>query len=217
MQIPYQAFGALEFCRKVQKEFKIPQENIICVGDELDCYFASGYIKSPDASHTPNSELAESISELKRWYRAFPQMKMCLSNHGLRWVKKAYEAGIPSQVLRSYKDLIKAPKGWQYKYKWLINDRYPFYIMHGLGYSGANGHKNAAIDNGISTIIGHLHAHAGIVHLRTEEQSFYGMNVGCLIDTEAYAFAYGKYARSKPVLGCGVVLDGGKTPLFIPY
>ena len=36
------------------------------------------------------------------------------------------------------------------------------------------------------------------------------------IDVDAMAFSYGKNFPKKPTLGCGVVLDGGKTALFIP-
>ena len=34
------------------------------------------------------------------------------------------------------------------------------------------------------------------------------MNVGCGIDAKAYAFNYGKDSRKKPILSCGVVIDG---------
>ena len=37
-----------------------------------------------------------------------------------------------------------------------------------------------------------------------------------LSDVDAYAFAYGKQFPKKPTLGCGVVLDGGRTAIFIP-
>ena len=37
------------------------------------------------------------------------------------------------------------------------------------------------------------------------------MDVSCLIDRRAWQFTYGKHAKKKPILGCGVVLDG------IPY
>ena len=37
------------------------------------------------------------------------------------------------------------------------------------------------------------------------------MDSGCLIDVDAWQFAYGKHMNKKPILSCGVVLDG------IPY
>jgi hypothetical protein len=47
--------------------------------------------------------------------------------------------------------------------------------------------------------------------------SIWAANSGCLIDVEAYVFNYGKESRFKPTLGCSVVIDDGRTPIFIPY
>ena len=44
----------------------------------------------------------------------------------------------------------------------------------------------------------------------------YGMNVGCGIDVGHMAFAYVKHFPKKPTIGCGVVLDEGRTAIFIP-
>jgi hypothetical protein len=35
-----------------------------------------------------------------------------------------------------------------------------------------------------------------------------------MVDVDAYAFQYGKNSKDKPVIGCGVVIDG--VPSFIP-
>lgn len=218
LQIPFEAEHALAFCRDVQREFKIPSENIYNVGDELDLYHGSLHKKDPDANLTPGQELLLSKKKLKEWYKAFPEMKLAISNHGLRWLRKAFDADIPSQVLRSYRDLIDAPRGWSWKERWVIDGgRTKMLMIHGMGYSGQAGHRNAAIDSGMNTIIGHLHSNAGISYINTEDRRIYGMNVGSLIDINAFAFKYGKYSRNKPVLTVGVVLDGGLTPILIPY
>lgn len=217
LQIPFEAHAALKFCQAVQKEFKIPPEDVYCVGDEVDQYFGSMYKKDPNGWHTATSELQETKLKLKAWYRAFPQMKIAISNHGMRWAKKAWEAEIPSQMMRPYQELIEAPKGWVWKERWIIKGKRDVLLHHGLGYSGQNGHRTAAIDAGMSTVIGHLHAHAGIAFITTENQNIWGLNCGCLIDTEAYAFEYGKYSRFKPTLAVGVVIDKGITPILVPY
>ena len=217
-QHPFAAKHALPFCKAVQKEFRIPPENIYCVGDEVDEYFGGMWKKDPDALHTPNSEIRETREELQKWYRAFPDMKLAISNHGMRWAKKAFEAEIPSQMLRPYQEIIGAPKGWVWKDRWLIKAKNaPILMIHGMGYSGQTGARNAAIDAGMNTVIGHLHSHAGISYIYTAGQRIWGMNTGCLIDVNAYAFNYGRDMRHKPVLGVGVVIDGGLTPIFVPY
>lgn len=218
LQIPFEAEHALKFCKSIQREFGIPPENIYNVGDELDLYHGSLHKKDPDADLTPGQELLLSRKKLREWYRAFPQMKLAVSNHGLRWLRKAFEADIPGEVIRCYRDLIGAPKGWVWKERWLIQaQRAPIVMIHGMGYSGQQGHRNAALDEGMNTVIGHLHSNAGISYINTNVRSIWGMNTGCLINTEAFAFKYGKYARNKPVLKVGVVIDGGLTPILLPY
>jgi hypothetical protein len=144
-------------------------------------------------------------------------MKVCTSNHGIRWMKKAAEAQIPSELMRSYREVIQAPDGWIWQDAWVFRQlRHPFRVIHGMGYSGMNGHRTAALDGGISTAIGHLHAHAGIAYITTSGQTIWGMNTGCLIDVAAYAFQYGKDARFKPSLGLSVVFDEGRTPIWFP-
>ena len=216
-QIPFEAKGALEFCKNIKKEFKIPNSHVYHVVDEVDHYWGSSYPKYVMADHTAMQEIQDTIEIMHEWYAAFPVMKLCTSNHGERWMKKALEAEIPSIMIRRYKDVMEAPDAWQWKDKWLVKDKHPFCIQHGVGYSGANGHRNAAIDNGMSTVIGHLHSHQGIARVKTEALDIWGMNVGSLIDQKAYAFHYSKHTRHKAVNGVGVVLDHGKIPIWIPY
>ena len=40
------------------------------------------------------------------------------------------------------------------------------------------------------------------------------MQVGCGIDNKAYAMAYAKN-YGKPAIGCGVILNNGKTPINV--
>lgn len=219
LQIPFEASFALPFCIELKKEFKIADENILCVGDEVDQYFGSLYDKDPNGTHTPDSELKESIDRLKLWYRAFPRCRVAESNHGQRWAKKACQAGIPSQMMRKYQEVLEAPPGWRWKREWYISAlQKPFLLVHGLGYGGMNAHRQMALNNGMSTVHGHLHSSAGISIIKTAGlDHIWGMNVGCLIDVSAYAFHYNIDHKLKPCLGAGVILDGGRTPLWIPY
>ena len=218
LQIPFEAPGALRFVQAVAREFKIPKGAVFNVGDEVDSYFGGMWEKDPDASHTPNSELEAARRRLAKWYAAFPEMKLAVSNHGQRWARKAAHAGIPSSLLKTYREILGAPAGWQWREHWQISmARAKVHLFHGCGYGGAHAYRQAAIDKGVNVVFGHLHANAGIAHVVTENKKRWGMNVGCLIDTKAYAFAYGKTAKFKPWLGVGVVVDGGLTPILIPY
>lgn len=216
LQIPFEHERALEFCFSLKRHYKIPDENVLNVGDELDLYHGSHFQKDPDAGHTPTSELRIAREKLKEWARLFPKMKICISNHGIRWVKKAIQAEIPTQLLRGYKDIYEIPESWEYKEEWVFKEKHPFRMIHGMGYSGQAGHRTAALDGGISTVMGHLHSHAGICHIKTSHQKIWGFNTGSLIDADAYAFNYGRDSRFKPCIGAGLIFGDGSTPIWVP-
>ena len=215
--IPYEHHGALKFLKDLQKEYDIPHENIYSVGDLLDLYNFSRYPKSPNAPDSAVKEIEHARATIKKWAQAFPEMKMCHSNHDQRIWRKATESELPSQVIRSIEEIFDFPKSWQLKDMFIVcGTRGEFLIEHGEGFSGINGARDAAIANGIPTIIGHLHANAGVSFIKTRQQSLWSMNVGCLVDPESFAFAYGKYSKMKPTLGAGLVLKGGTHPVYVP-
>lgn len=216
MQIPFEHHKALEFCLQVQKEYKIDKTSIICVGDEIDGYWASRFPKDPDAIITARGELKIARERLKAWYKSFPFCRVAISNHGLRWAAKAYECFIPSEIIRPYKEIIEAPVGWMWYDEIIVKTKVPFRVIHGLGYSGMAGARNACIDSGMNTAIGHLHAFSGVHYVHNGKQQIWGMNTGCLIDQGALAFNYGKNSRFKATLSVGVVIDNGKTPIVVP-
>jgi hypothetical protein len=74
---------------------------------------------------------------------------------------------------------------------------------------------NAARENRQSTVIGHLHTVCNVRYLASYKDLIFGVSVGCGIDHEKYAFAYGKQNTRKPVVACAVILDG-KLPINIP-
>lgn len=218
LQIPFEHPKALQFCLYLQKHYRIPKENILCAGDETDGLHASSYPKDPDVDFSAVGELKLSRDRIREWGSYFPLMRLAISNHGLRWIRKAISCDIPSQIIRSYQEIFQTPEGWKWKEDWRFTDlRHPFRLIHGMGYSGKDGHRNAAIDSGMSTIIGHLHSHAAVSHIvMMGAKRIWGMNCGSLIDVDAVAFKYGKYNRQKPTLGAGIICNSGSVPLWIP-
>ena len=160
---------------------------------------------------TPKSELKMARERLRAWYKAFPYCQVAISNHGVRWASRAFESYIPQEILRPYKELIQAPAGWRWHEEIMVKCKSPFRVIHGVGYSGMNGHRNAAIDAGMSTAIGHLHSFAGVNYVHNGHKQFWAMNTGCLIDQGAMAFHYAKNSRFKATLSVGVVVDDGKS------
>lgn len=216
LQIPFEHEKSLKHCLYLKKHFNVSNDNILIIGDEFDQNWAGMYPKDPDAWHTANQEINIARDKARAWYKAFPKARAVNSNHGLRLIKKAAFADLPSQVIKSYRDIYQIPEGWNYADFHLIKEKYPFLMKHGMSYSGRTPYATAPQQEGCSVLFGHLHSRAGIAHIVTDLKEMWGMCVGALIDIKSYAFKYERFAKVRPTIGAGVVLDKGKTPLFIP-
>jgi len=217
-QEPYGLEESERFCFRLKKHYKIPDENCYHTGDEADQFHGGAYPKGADYPHTPNQEIEAAIGRLRKWYELFPEMKLCNSNHGDRWKRRFFDAGIPSQMMRLYTDIIKSPKGWIWQQHWTVKAKHPFRVEHGDRFGSRTPHIMAAMHNGMSTAIGHFHSIAGVEVMNLDiNRRVWGAAAGSLIDTQAYAFKYGDKARLKPVLGCLVVVNNGSLPMWIPF
>jgi hypothetical protein len=67
---------------------------------------------------------------------------------------------------------------------------------------------------GACIVQGHYHSEAGTVWYNSPRGRLFGLTVGCLIDSAGLAFAYNRLDLARPILGCGVIVDG--LPIFIP-
>lgn len=218
LQAPFHAVGALEFCERVRREFSIPKDNVLLVGDEIDNFHGKGLDKprDPDAEHTPRQELETGIDELKRWYAMYPNVRVAISNHGTRYERRAAEAEISSQWMRIYRDVIQAPEGWQWKDHWIINaSKQPFLLEH--GHEGKSSTEAKVLENGYSTVHGHFTKAQYMRVTNRLGRRLWGFCVGALIDFDTYAFKYAKKYPRRPDNGCGVILDGGNIPVWIPF
>jgi len=207
-QFPFQHKDYLKFLRAVEKKYKC--DKVIHIGDEVDFHAISNWDSDPDG-YSAGDEFITAKKELKNLYAAFPVVKACISNHTDRPYRKAFKHGLPRDFLKSYADLLEAPPGWEWGEYWIIDE---VQYEHGEGSSGRNGAIKAAEQNMRSTVIGHIHSHAGIQYTANPRFLIFGFNVGCLIDRHTYAFAYGKKFKAKPIISCGVVIEG--IPILIP-
>lgn len=218
LQTPFQAHGALEFCERVRREFSIPKDNVLFAGDEVDNFHGKGLDKKPDpdAEHTPRQELEAAVEELRRWYATYPEARLAVSNHGTRYERRAAEAEISSQWLRLYRDVIQAPQGWRWQDRWLIQaSKQPFVLEH--GHEGASRTEGKVLENGYSTVHGHF-TKAQIIYVSNHlGRRLWGFCAAALIDFDTYAFRYAKRYPRRADNGVGVILDGGRIPLWVPY
>lgn len=197
------------FLKAIKNRFK-PNE-IICLGDEIDAAGLGSWDKDPDAPSI-GDELKQSVSLLKQLYAIFPKVKVCISNHTDRIYRKAFSAGIPRDLIKSYSEILEAPKGWEWADSWEVDG---VIYEHGEGFSGKDGALKAAQANMQKTVIGHLHSYAGISYYANAKHLIWGFNAGCLIDRHNAAFNYGKHIKAKPIIGVGII-DTGNEPRFIP-
>jgi hypothetical protein len=206
---PYEHRDALSFIKETFKHYKVNE--YVCAGDEADQHSMSpNHLHDPDGQ-SPGDERERALEHLRPWYRAFPHMKVCTSNHGARPFRRAFQFGIPSAYLRSYAEFMEAPGGWGWRDSWEIDG---VTYLHGEGYSGPLGALKCAQAHMAPVVIGHLHSYAGVLFNANPKHLFWGLNAGCLIDRHALAFAYAKNSPAKPILGCGIVRD--RIPTFVP-
>jgi len=210
LQYPFAHKDHLDFLEAVADKFQ--PKVVVNQGDEVDFHALGDYDHDPDGM-SAGDELEAAIEDLTKLAKLFPKQKICISNHTSRPYRRAYKFGIPAAFIKSYREFLKAPKGWEWSANFEIDG---VVYEHGdsPGISGAMGALKAAQKNMQSTCIGHLHSNAGIQWSANAKHLIFGFNVGCLIDKDAYAFKYGQNLKDKPILGAGIIDNG--VPTFIP-
>lgn len=204
LHCPFHHPDAFRFLRECKKRFR--PDLVVGIGDEIDSHTLSLKFPADPDGMSPGHEIEATLMALKEVYRIFPVMKVCVSNHTARVFKKAFSAGIPKAFLKSYREFLEAPMGWEWADHWDIDGvRY----MHGEGYT-SNSWTKAAQYNQRNTVLGHTHSSPGTYWWN----GLWTLNAGCLVDESAYSFAYGKHMKNRPELGLGVVKSG--VPQFVP-
>ena len=199
LHCPWEHPDSLQFLLAVQEKYQTTIT--VNLGDEVDFYGMSRFSHDPDVM-SPGHELSDAVRHLLPFYKSFPEMLVCQSNHTHRVHKKAADSGLPRGTIKSIEEILRTPEGWKYKQKHVIDG---VEYKHGAGKSGENAHKNHAKATGKSTAIGHIHAHGGVAYLNPR---VFAVNGSCLIDKSAPCFAYASDLDDNIVHGCAVVYKG---------
>jgi len=200
----YRAFG-----RDLRRKFKT---NKTVIGGDICDHHAISFHAANPMCPGPDDEYLLTKQKMKLWYRDFPEAIITIGNHDARIVRLAESVNIPARYLRDYNEVWKTPK-WKWVEDIVIDDVYYF---HGTGRGGLYPAFNAMKDNLMSTVMGHCHAQAGIKWRANPKKRTFGMDVGCGIDVDAWQFAYGKHARSRPILAAAVIIDGTPQHFIMP-
>lgn len=197
--IPFCHKNYLKFCQRINKHFKCAE--VVHIGDLVDNHSISYHEHSPEL-WSPLKEMEETDKLLKKWFKAFPKLKLCKGNHDSLVDRKGKTVGLPRRCFQPFREIWNLPKGWQDDFEFVIDD---VLYKHGTGYAGKYSHIQAAMDSRMSTVIGHTHSVCGVEYMANERQIIFGMNVGSGISRKSIAFAYGKDFKRKPIIACGVV------------
>ena len=200
---PFNHPDIISFLRAIKLKYK--PDKIINIGDEVDYHAISFHDHDPDLM-SPGDELQTAINRLKPLYRLFPEMSLIESNHGSLVYRKAKTLGLPRNILRSYREILEAPKAWHWfpDLTLKLSDGTYCYFHHGKSSSGLRLSQSM----GMSVVQGHYHSTFGIEYWGNPLGLFWSLQVGCLIEKDSLAFAYNRTDLKRPVIGCGIILDG---------
>jgi len=205
VHLPFERKDYLQFCKDTYKEYQC--NRVVFIGDIIDNNYASFHSNDPDADYSAGTELDLCVERVKDWYNAFPDAEVCIGNHDAIIMRKAFDSGVPRVWIKEFNDVLGTPT-WQW-----VTDTY----IDGVRY--VHGHKSskartAARRDMVSTITGHFHTDFYIDYMFGKTRAIFAMAVGCGIDDSQYAFAYAAGGK-KNAIGCGVVLNGGQTPILV--
>lgn len=208
MHHPYSHPDTLAFLTALKAKYKPDQ--VVCIGDEVDFHALSYHESVPDLA-SAGKELEEAIEGLKPIYKLFPKCTVIESNHGSMVLRKAQTGGIPSKAIKSYNEILDAPKGWKWVFDVIINTALgPVYFCHGK--SGTPG--RLASQYGMSTVQGHFHEKAQVSYISTPEKLMFDAHTGCLADDKSLALGYNKVNPKRPIVSTLVIQNG--IPQIIP-
>lgn len=203
LHAPFVHRDALHFCEEIEAIHRTNQT--IFLGDEIDSHAVSNYTVDADG-FSAGQELDKATKCLQDWFNSFPEALVCNSNHTMRPWNKMAAMGLPKKLQPRLADVLGAPTGWKWADHHIVDD-----IVFEHGHSASGGkypYATLAMANMKSTVIGHHHGSFGLYWHKTPHTAIFGMGVGCLIDETAYAFAYGRQHKRKPILGAAAIIDG---------
>jgi predicted phosphodiesterase len=192
--------GYLQFVKDIKAEYKC--DTIVHIGDIVDHHCISFHAKHPDHPGAV-SEYRNAMEQIKEWKATFKNMVVTIGNHDERVLRLAGDAGIPDFYLKTYNEVYNT------KWSWVKNhtvDR--VFYHHGTGGSSMYPSFNTAKALGMSVVAGHHHSCAGINWQVSPLNAIFGMNVGCGVDRKHIGMKYGENNIKKPVISCGVVING---------
>lgn len=206
---PYAHPQCIKFLSAIRDKYK--PDRVVHIGDEIDLHSIS-YHETDPSLLSPAEEFRQAIKQLETLYKMFPNVDVIESNHGSLVYRKAKSAGLPKQVIKSYNEILQAPKGWRWHFDLTItaSDGSPIYFCHGKTAT----HGGLSKSMGMNCVQGHYHEKFEVIYWANSLGLYWDMRVGCLIDDDSMAFAYNNTNLKRPIIGTGIIIEG--QPKLIP-
>jgi len=209
-QLPYEHQDDISFIKAVAKKYDIDlsgkKSRIIHIGDEVDNTAINDYGTDPDMAND-GQELELAILKFKQYQRIIPKMDIMLSNHLVRYYKRAKKSGFSQKRLKSLHDLYGVKKSYVWHKRLILE------LPNTGKWLFQHGHQGDAFKIsqllGFSVVSGHTHTKAYIHAWKTLLYKLvFACQTGCLIDNKSGAYAYDKDNKQAPVHSLLVIING---------
>ena len=194
----------LEFLKQIKEKYR--PDRVILTGDEIDAHTTSFHQSNTEIGYSPSSELEKSIYMLSGLYDLFKKADVLDSNHGSLYLRRAQASFLPEQVLKPPKQILNAPRGWNWHNSLTIkfsNGRRCFFT-HGM----SSNILLASQRLGMSLVQGHYHTKFSLSYWGNNEETHFALQLPCMIDDKSRAFSYNKNSPLRPLLGHAIILHG---------
>ena len=207
--MPYHHPQMMDFLKAIKKKYK--PTRIVNIGDELDHHAMSFHDSDPDLP-SAGDEHKLALKTIKEMEQLFPKMDLVHSNHGSLIFRKALTHGLPKAFIKDYNDFLQVGKGWKWHDDLIIDTPLgKVYFCHGK----TPDILKLAQSMGMSCVSGHYHSLMGVRYYGNSLGLYFGLQVGCMIDSKSLAFRYIKVQKARPIIGCSVIQNG--LPIIEPF
>ena len=181
---------------------------VVHLGDMIDFHAISRHDPDPEApsAKTELERAKDCVKKLLHITGSIP-VDYCIGNHDNRIDKRAAQNHIPTDFLKSFKELFELPAHWHTALVHYIGD-----ITFTHGQSNLRG--KTALSYGMNVVQGHFHSMLDISYHQTPTKLLWSAFGGSGADSKSLALAYNHNALAKDVYGFIVIEKG--IPQIIP-
>lgn len=200
---PAMLTGYGNWCRDIQDQWDC--DRVVFMGDLVDNCALSFHLKKP-CLKDPMAEWEKAQEQVAKLVELFPVADLLIGNHDALPYRLCDEIGIPGEMMKNFGEIFNLPDTWT------VHDRFSQLTIDNVIYQhGDRGRGNARLNmqqEMKSVVQGHHHSKFSIEGAANQREFTFGMQVGCGVDWKHLAMDYGMKFNQKPIIGCGVVIDG---------